>query len=150
LVSLTTELLNNNIEEIIIKIRNDSDIISARREVRDISSKLGFSTTEQTLIATAISELARNILKYACEGELGVRVPPHTAKITISATDKGPGIKNLDLAMQDGYSSSGSLGLGLSGVKRIMDEFEIKSEVGKGTKVVASKSRMGTAEWRYK
>ena len=145
---MTTEL--NILEEIVLRITNDLDIINARREVRAISFKLGFSATEQTLIATAISELARNILKYAGEGEIGVRVPSHTAKITISATDKGPGIKNLELAMQDGYSSSGSLGLGLSGVKRIMDEFEIKSEVGKGTKVVASKSRMGNAEWRYK
>ena len=148
MVNLTTEL--NILEEIVLRITNDSDIINARREVRGISSKLGFSITEQTLITTAISELARNILKYAGEGDIGMKVPPHSAKITITATDNGPGIKDVDLAMRDGYSSSGSLGLGLPGVKRIMDEFEIKSEVGKGTKVVASKIRMGSAEWRYR
>ncbi len=106
-----------------------------------MAARLGFSNTELTLIATAISEITRNIVEYAKCGELCLSIAQQGDKrgIVVIATDKGPGIPNIKLAMQDGYSTGHSLGLGLPGAKRLMDEFEIVSEVGKGTKVTMKK-----------
>jgi len=129
------------VNEIRIPIRSDLDIINARQIARTEASKLGFSTTDSTLIATAISELARNIVMYAKEGEIILR-PIHASGrlgIIIIARDQGPGIADLRQALKDGYSTSRSLGLGLPGVQRIMDEFQIESQPVQGTVVTIKK-----------
>jgi serine/threonine-protein kinase RsbT len=124
-----------------IAIRADVDIITARRRGRDLGVELGFPKTNLALIATAISELARNILTYAGEGEIEVAVEETAGRrgIRIVARDEGPGIADIGLALQDGYSTSHSLGIGLPGVRRLMDEFEVTSEPGSGTVVRATK-----------
>jgi serine/threonine-protein kinase RsbT len=128
-------------DETRVLIRQDSDIISARQQGRALAAQLGFSSIDQTLIATAISEVARNILLYAQRGEIILRLVHRSAKqgILVIARDEGPGIPDITLALQDGYSTSNSLGLGLPGAKRLMDEFAIVSEVGKGTTITMKK-----------
>jgi len=124
-----------------IAIRADVDIISARQRGRDLGAELGFAKTELALIATAISELARNILTYAGQGEIEIAVQEADGRrgLLIVARDRGPGIADIALALQDGYSTSRSLGIGLPGVRRLMDEFEVTSEPGSGTVVRAVK-----------
>ncbi len=128
-------------DEVCIPVSSEIDIVTARQKGRELSARLGFSNTELTLIATAISEVTRNIVEYAKRGELCLGIVQQGDKrgIIVIASDKGPGIPNIKLAMQDGYSTGHSLGLGLPGAKRLMDEFEIVSEVGKGTKVTMKK-----------
>jgi serine/threonine-protein kinase RsbT len=129
----------NNITR--VPINSDKDVVVARQKGRALAHSLGFSETDSTLIATAISELARNIVTYAKKGE--IRIGPaensHETGILVIAKDKGAGISDIKLALQDGYSTSGSLGLGLPGVKRLVDEFEIDSNVGQGTVVTIKK-----------
>jgi len=127
--------------ETCIPIASDLDIVRARQTGRTEASKLGFSSTDLTLIATAISELARNIVMYAKEGEIVVRLVQSAEKqgIIVIARDKGPGIADTRQTLQDGFSTSRSLGLGLPGVRRLMDEFEIESQVGPGTVVTIKK-----------
>ena len=122
-------------DEIRLPISNEVDIVAARHQGRALGSQLGFSTSEQTLIATAISEIARNIVTYAKEGQLTFSIIGSVARqgVQIIAEDQGPGIPDISRAMEDGYSTNKSLGLGLPGTRRLMDEFEIQSEVGKGT-----------------
>lgn len=124
-----------------VAIHSDADIVEARQRGRRLAGKLGFSSSELTLIATAISELARNILIYARHGEIQIWLMQRAGRagVTIVAVDEGPGIRDIRLALQDGYSTSRSLGLGLPGVKRLMDEFEIESAPGKGTRVTVKK-----------
>lgn len=124
-----------------VVIRSDSDIVVARQEGRALAERLGFTGTDLVAIATAISEIARNIIQYAGEGEVVLSEVRKEGRsgILIVARDQGPGIANLELAMQDGYSTSGGLGLGLSGARRLVDEFEIVSELGKGTTVTMRK-----------
>jgi len=124
-----------------VPIDSDQDIVAARQRGRALAQQIGFSNSSLTLIATAISELARNILLYAKRGELslGVVESNGTQGITVVARDEGPGIPDVERAMEIGYSTSGSLGLGLPGVKRLMDEFEIVSTAGGGTVVKAKK-----------
>ena len=124
-------------DEARVPIACDADIVSARQKGRDMAAQCGFPTTDLAVIATAISELARNIVRYATCGEVILRmVDDHgTRGMEIVAIDDGPGIADLTLAMQDGYSTSGGLGLGLPGTRRLMDEFEILSRFGKGTTV---------------
>lgn len=133
--------MKNN--EIRISVASDADIVVARQKGRALASQLGFSATDSTFIATAISELARNIVAYAKRGEIMLSALEHSSKdqrgLEVVARDEGPGIANVSRALQGGYSSSGSLGLGLPGVRRLMDEFEIVSEVGKGTTVSVKK-----------
>ena len=102
---------------------------------------MGFSSVDLTLIVTAISEIARNVASYAQQGEMVLRLLQEGSRkgILVMACDQGPGILDIDVAMQDGYSTSGSLGLGLPGAKRLMDDFEITSTVGKGTCVTMKK-----------
>lgn len=128
-------------EEECIPIDSEIDIVTARQRGREMAARLGFSSTELTLIATAISEVARNIVEYASDGEISLSVAAQGDKrgIVVIACDNGPGIPDIKLAMQDGYSTGKSLGLGLPGAKRLMDEFEIVSEVGKGTKITMKK-----------
>ena len=106
-----------------------------------MAATLGFTATDATLIATAISELARNIVSYAGQGEVmisGVETP-HRKGILICARDSGPGIRSIDDVLRDGFSTSGGLGLGLPGVRRLMDEFNIESELRHGTVVTVKK-----------
>jgi len=120
-----------------VPIDCDADIVSARQKGRELASQCGFPSTDLAVIATAISELARNIVRYAVHGEIILRLLDENGKrgVEVVAVDDGPGIADLALAMQDGYSSSGGLGLGLPGTRRLMDEFEIVSDFGKGTAV---------------
>ncbi len=122
-------------------IRNESDASRVVLESTLYSQQAGFEEAPSRLIATAVSELVRNILKYAGSGELRLRRirEPSRSGIEIEATDHGPGIADCEAAMQDHYSSGGTLGLGLPGVRRMMDEFHLESTPGSGTRVVARK-----------
>lgn len=124
-----------------VTIRSDADIVLARQEGRALGTQLGFRSSDLVLLATAISEVARNIVAYAVLGEIVLRITKQGERVglVVIAQDEGPGIPDIALAMQDGYSTGGSLGLGLPGAKRLMDEFEIASEVGKGTTVTMTK-----------
>jgi serine/threonine-protein kinase RsbT len=124
-----------------VPIGSDGDIIIARQKGRELASELGFSPTDVVRIATAISELARNVLSYAASGEIRLETlnSRNRCGIAIVATDHGPGIADIERAMQDAFSTSGGLGLGLPGVRRLMDEFKIESTVGQGTTVSAAK-----------
>jgi serine/threonine-protein kinase RsbT len=128
-------------DEICIKVCSDADIVLARQKARGLARELGFSASDLVMIATALSELARNIVEYARCGEivLGRVEQGNRRGFVIIARDRGPGIADLELAMQDGYSTGGGLGLGLPGTQRLMDEFEITSCVGQGTTVRATK-----------
>lgn len=129
------------LEEIAVRINEDTDIVSARQKGRVLAATLGFSSSELTLIATAISELARNIVLYARQGEIVLRLLERGEQhgVMVRACDQGPGIPDIRRALQGGFSTSRSLGLGLPGVRRLMDEFEIESRVGHGTTVTARK-----------
>ena len=128
-------------DEIRVPVESDTDIVEARQKGRALAVRLGFSSGEATMVATAISELARNIVLYAIRGEMvfGLESNGEKATLVITARDEGDGIADVRQAMQDGYSTTGRLGVGLPGVKRLMDEFEISSIVGRGTVVVAKK-----------
>lgn len=128
-------------EEIRVPINSDQDIVAARQKGRSLATALGFSSGDATLIATAISELARNIVTYAESGEIRVKMITGSARqgIQVIAHDDGPGIADIQRATRDGFSTSGGLGLGLPGVKRLVDEFEIVSEEKQGTTVTAKK-----------
>ncbi len=127
--------------ELRIPIETDADIVTARQEGRRLASLLDFSPSDLTVIAAAISEVARNIVEYATRGEVQVRLVERNGRrgVMVVAKDIGPGISDVALALQDGYSTSGSLGLGLPGARRLMDEFEIQTELGKGTQVTMRK-----------
>ncbi len=127
--------------ETAIPIASEVDVVMARQKGRVMAEEAGFAGSDLTVIATAISEVARNIVSYAGRGEiyLGLEEEGHRRGIVVVASDKGPGISDVGQAMQDGFSTAQSLGLGLPGAKRLMDEFEIDSEVGKGTTVTMKK-----------
>jgi serine/threonine-protein kinase RsbT len=124
-------------------IRSDLDIVIARTMARDMAKALGFGPIDQARIATAVSELARNIFLYGGTGNVTVRdIEKGSRKgIEIICEDQGPGIPNIDLVMQDGYSTSRGMGMGLPGAKRLMDEFDIKSKEGEGTTIICRKWR---------
>jgi serine/threonine-protein kinase RsbT len=124
-----------------VPINSDGDIVMARQQGRNFAIALGFSQSNITLIATAISEWARNIIEYAQKGEIMLCSLRRGGKVGIEivASDHGPGIADVDLALQDGYSTGRSLGMGLPGTKRVMDEFEISSSLGSGTIVTIRK-----------
>ncbi len=124
-----------------VSIQSDSDIVLARQQARTLARKLGFSASDLTLIATALSELARNIVEHAKQGEIILQeIDDGTRRgLVVIARDKGPGIIDIELAMQDGYSTGKGLGLGLPGARRLMDEFEIVSCLGQGTQVKVTK-----------
>jgi serine/threonine-protein kinase RsbT len=132
-----------SVGEIRVEINSDQDIVIARQKGRVLASELGFSSGDATLIATAISELARNIVSYARSGEIRLKGIHGSSRvgILVVAADDGPGIIDIRQALRDGFSTSGSLGLGLPGVRRLMDEFEINSQLGKGTMVAVKKWR---------
>ncbi|MGH8198251.1 MAG: ATP-binding protein [Steroidobacteraceae bacterium] len=114
--------------------------MDARQKGRALAGELGFSTAQATLIAAVISELARNIIEYAGRGEIVLR-PDGAAGMIVSASDNGPGITDLQAALRSGYSTSGGLGLGLPGVRRIADSFEIESGPGGTVVTLAMKKR---------
>ena len=124
-----------------VSIRKELDIVGARQLGRDITKEVGFGLVDQARVTTAISELARNIYLYADEGEICCEALDYTNKkgIRITASDQGKGIEDVAKVMQDGYSTSGGLGAGLPGVKRLMDEFDLQTEVGKGSVISAVK-----------
>jgi serine/threonine-protein kinase RsbT len=128
-------------EERTLLIRSDLDIVSARVEGRDIAKALGFGTIDQARIATAISELTRNIVLYAGEGTVTLRIVELGGRrgIEVVCEDRGPGIDDVPLVMQNGYSTSRGLGMGLPGAKRLMDDFEIQSDLGRGTRIIVRK-----------
>lgn len=124
-----------------IAVRSEADMVAGRNRGRALARDAGFRTTDQTLIATAISEVTRNILRYAGEGELFVRVVVDAGRrgLVVVARDDGPGIPDIDAAMRDGYSTGRSLGLGLPGAKRLMDALHIDTVPGEGTTVTMEK-----------
>jgi len=124
-----------------IPVRSDADVVLARRRGRELAATLGFGPTDLTLIATAISELTRNIVLYAERGQIVLKGIERNGKvgIVVVARDDGPGIPNVPQALESGFSTSGGLGLGLPGVRRLTDEFDIVSEVGRGTTVTVKK-----------
>ncbi|CAN7435281.1 anti-sigma regulatory factor [Trinickia sp. LjRoot230] len=123
--------------EVRVPIEREADIVVARQKGRELAASTGFSNTDQTIIALAISEMARNIISYAGTGEIVLTPLDDGARrgILIVARDEGPGIADIDLAMRDGYSTGKSLGVGLPGTKRIMDEFHLSSVLGLGTTI---------------
>ena len=129
------------VDDVRVPISSDVDLVRARERGRTLAGELGFQQGDLTLVATAISELARNIVRYARRGEI-VLHPIEDGSvpgIVITARDEGPGIIDVNRAMEQGYSTSGGLGMGLPGVRRIMDKFEIVSEIGRGTVVTVTK-----------
>jgi serine/threonine-protein kinase RsbT len=122
-------------------IAADVDVVQARQRGRELAAEIGFSAGDQTVIAAAISEIARNILMYARRGEVRFTTVNDGGRhgLIVVAEDDGPGIRDVQRALQDGYSTSGGLGLGLPGARRLMDEFEVVSEVGNGTRVTMKK-----------
>lgn len=124
-----------------VPIRSDADILEARRRGRELATEIGFAPIDRTLVTTAISELARNIVIYAGQGEIHLAKDERlgSAGIVITAIDSGPGIRDLRNVLQDGHSASHSLGLGLPGIRRIMDNFDIVSKPRQGTTVTVKK-----------
>jgi len=124
-----------------IAITGDGDIVTARSRARELADALGFSRTHQTVIAAAVSEIARNIVVYANTGEIVLRAQQGDGRwgLVVVATDEGPGIADLEQALSDGFSTTGSLGVGLPGARRLMDSREIDTEVGRGTTVTMLK-----------
>lgn len=127
--------------EATVEIRHESDILAARKVARSIATRLKFSEIDLILIATAISEIARNMLTYASQGAMSFEEvqEPSRRGLIVTARDEGPGIPDVERAMEDGYSSGKGLGLGLPGARRLMDEFSIASTVGAGTTIVMKK-----------
>ena len=124
-----------------VRIQNSADIVAARQQGRNLASQAGFSHSNLTIIATAISEVARNIVEYAKEGEVIITLISDATKkgVEIIAADQGPGIADVTTVMRDGFSTGKGLGIGLPGARRLMDEFAIASAVGTGTVVTMKK-----------
>lgn len=124
-----------------IIITTDADIVTARARAKDLAETLGFSRTDQTLVAAAVSEIARNIVVYAGAGEISLEATRGDGRwgLLVVATDEGPGIADPEQALTDGYSTGGSLGVGLPGARRLMDSLEVASEMGHGTTVTMIK-----------
>ena len=131
----------NRDSQVHVRIQNSADIVAARQQGRALASQAGFSHSNLTIIATAISEVARNIVEYAKEGEVIITLISDTTKkgVEIVASDQGPGIADITTVMRDGYSTGKGLGIGLPGARRLMDEFAIASAIGTGTTVTMKK-----------
>ena len=123
-----------------VEIRTEPDVVLARQRARVLSDLLGFDPQDQTRIATAVSEVARNIVRFAESGEVSIELLERPRPgIRVVARDAGPGIRDVDKALEDGFSTYNGLGLGLPGSRRLMDEFTIVSDVGHGTTVTMTK-----------
>ena len=130
-------------DEVRVPINADADLVTARAEGRAMAERLGFPRPDPTLVATAISEIARNIVVHAGSGEIVLR-PLHEADrygLVVIARDDGPGIRDIEAALHDEYSGRGGLGLGLPGARRLMDEFDLESDADNGTTVTMKKWR---------
>ena len=131
-------------ETVSVRISSDADLVDARAEARALADRLGFSRTDATLIATAVSEIGRNIIVHAGNG--GIEMTPLFDEtkygIKVVATDSGPGIRDPETALENGYAGRGGLGLGLPGVRRLVDEFRIETEIDKGTAITLIKWRL--------
>ena len=128
-----------------VRIQSSADIVTARQQGRSMAATLGFTNTTLTIITTAISEVGRNIVEYAKEGEISIATVGNgpVKGLQIVASDRGPGIADLETAMRVGYSTSRSLGMGLPGARRLMDQFEIASSRGRGTTITMTKWTAG-------
>lgn len=124
-------------------IRSESDIVAARKAIRNTAGRIGFRATDVTRIVTAVSELARNVFRYAGSGAMRWRILNSRDSVGLELVfeDHGPGIADIELAMTGGHTTSGGLGLGLPGARRLMDEMEIQSQAGQGTTVTVRKWR---------
>lgn len=131
--------------EVRVAINSDADLVTARAEGRALAERLGFPRPDPTLIATAISEIARNIVVHVGQGEIVLQPVEEVNRfgLLVIATDDGPGIRNVEAALRDDYSGRGGLGLGLPGARRLMDEFEVASDADTGTTVTMSM-------WRFR
>ncbi|HWQ20957.1 MAG TPA: anti-sigma regulatory factor [Methanotrichaceae archaeon] len=129
----------------VVKIQAEGDIVMVRKTVRNVTTQMGFGITDVTRVVTAASELARNIFRYAGSGAMEWQILNIKGKagIELSFIDLGPGIPDISLAMQEGYTTSGGLGMGLPGSKRLVDELDVQSELGKGTIVTIRKWKRG-------
>jgi len=132
-------------DEVRVPITTDADLVTARAEGRAMAERLGFPRPDPTLIATAISEVARNIVVHAGRGEIVLRPFDDADRygVVVIARDEGPGIRDVDAALRDDYSGRGGLGLGLPGARRLMDDFDVESDADAGTTVTMTK-------WRYR
>jgi serine/threonine-protein kinase RsbT len=132
-------------DEVRISISSDADLVSARAAGRAMAERLGFPRPDPTLIATAISEVARNIVVHVGEGEIVMRPFDDANRygLVVIASDRGPGIRDVEAVLRDNYSGKGGLGLGLPGARRLMDDFEVASAADTGTTVTMTK-------WRYR
>ena len=135
-----------HLAEQLLPIRDEADIINARQRARDVAKRLGFGMVDQSRIATAVSELTRNVVRYATDGrgEVAIRPRAQTARGTgleIVVSDDGPGIADVEQAMREGFTSGPGMGMGLPGTKRLMDEMEIETGPGRGTIVTIRKWR---------
>ncbi|OBH58924.1 ATP-binding protein [Mycobacterium sp. E2479] len=121
--------------DIVVDIHNSDDIVAARKAGHELALDLGFSLTDVTMIATAISEVARNITSYAGRGIIRVTVDDRDGRqaLVVRAEDEGPGIADIERAMEDGYTTGRGLGLGLPGARRLMDRLVVESTLGRGT-----------------
>ena len=132
-------------DEVRVPITADADLVAARAAGRAMADRLGFPRPDPTLIATAISEVARNIVVHVGCGEIVLRPieEPDRYGLVVIASDEGPGIRDVDAALRDDYSGRGGLGLGLPGARRLMDDFEVVSDPDRGTTVTMRK-------WRFR
>jgi serine/threonine-protein kinase RsbT len=132
-------------DEVRVAVTRDADLVTARAEGRAMAERMGFPRPDPTLIATAISEIARNIVRHAGRGEILLRPFDDGRRygLVVIATDEGPGIRDVDSALRENYSERDGLGLGLPGARRLMDEFEIASDPDSGTTITMTK-------WRYR
>jgi serine/threonine-protein kinase RsbT len=132
---------NGAVCETIVPIKHDADVLVAYHKGRAMAAQLGLSSDDQMVVVIAILEVARNIVRYAGMGEIVLSIVKQDGRggIVVVARDSGPGIPNVERAMRDGYSTGGGLGLGLPGARRLMDEFKIVSEIGKGTTIEMKK-----------
>jgi serine/threonine-protein kinase RsbT len=127
-------------DETHIPISGDADVVKARQAARELAARLGFSNTDLTILATAVSEVTRNIVRFAGTGEVVIELVEAPRRgLRVVARDTGPGIPDLEQALTDGYSTCEGLGLGLPGARRLMDEFAVASEPGRGTTVTMAK-----------
>ena len=123
-----------------LPVKSEPDVVAARRRVREVSSQIGFSLVDQTKVVTAASELARNTIIYGGGGTMKVETlngPRSGLRLTFE--DRGPGIADIDMALRDGFTTGSGLGLGLGGAKRLVNEFEIDSRVGEGTRITITR-----------
>jgi serine/threonine-protein kinase RsbT len=126
--------------ERLLPIRTLVDVMTVRRQGLNMATTLGFVLPEATKVAVVISELARNIINYAGQGSISLTAYTEGEKgIKIVARDRGPGIENLEAVLQGGYTTSKGMGVGLSGSRRMMDEFDVQTEIGEGTVITATK-----------